>query len=201
MKAQETGRKINSYIVIIILLLMSNLSLAIYGMYSRDLSYGENIKSVYFISNDGTYKGVLAENYVTGPVEIRSHVKLFYSFMFSFTADSYEFNTNYAKDNLVDLETGVVIQRSFDANQIHSKLLRIEGGEILTVVKSEDIEIDMEKEPYRVRAYCTQYIFDGTGKSEIKFVNEFEIVASGIRRNDLNPHGLQLRKWRNIEVD
>lgn len=197
MKAQNTNTAIKR------LTTMLYLTIALLGggfivnaiMYNKIVSTLS--ESIWFRSGEQVYKGVRTDNYDVDEVEIRSHSKLFYSYMFSFGVDSYNDNLKYAKDNLIDVQTGRVIENRFQEQKLYDKLLNT-NSEIATILDSASINLDSY--PYVVTAYCTQYIYNSTGKSDLPFVNSFDVYKMD-KRTDENPHGLQIRNWKNVRVE
>jgi hypothetical protein len=159
----------------------------------------EYSEDAYMVTNEGTFRGLHEKSYRTGPVEIRTHLRSFYSTMFSFTADTYPGNIDFAKKYLVDYGTAKYLEDVLTEADLYNKILR-SNSEMVTRLDSIG-KVDFSKEPYMVTAYCTQYMIEGDKKGEIPFVNTMEIVASGIARTDENPQGLQIRNWKNVATD
>lgn len=154
-------------------------------------------KSIWFVSGEQVYKGVRLDDYQVDQVEIKSHAKLFYSFMFSFDINNYSDHIKYASDYLTDVETGRLIQNRFVDQGLYNRLVQ-SNSSIATVLDS--IHVDMNSYPYKVYAECTQYVYNTSGKSNLPFVNTFE-VHNLKKRDDNNVHGLQIRNWQNKRVE
>lgn len=184
---------------VIMLLIIGIVAVNLYWMYLYSEARNNYSDSAYFISPDMTYLGTMQHDYHMSAVEIRAMTRLFYSTMFTFSADSYHNNLKYAKENLVDYETGVYIESRFTQADMFNQLLR-SNGSLLTVLDSIG-PVDLRKEPVRVIAYCHQSVVVGEEKSNVPFINEFDVYYEGIPRTDENPFGIQIRNWRNKTTD
>ncbi len=154
-------------------------------------------ETIYFRTGERVYKGTRMDDYQVDEVEIRSHSKLFYSYQFSFGLDNYASNIEFTQNNLTDIETAKSIQNRFQDQSLYNRLVQTNSS-IATVLDSADI--NMDGYPYRVKAYCTQYIYNSTGKSSLPFVNTFDVYKKD-KRTDENIHGLEVRNWKNIRVE
>lgn len=186
---------------VIYLLILALAGVSGYSLWKINTLVDQYTNLAYVISPEMTYIGKVQRGYTVSEVELRAHARLFYSTMFSFTADNYKENVTFAKDNLVDYQTGLYIESNFTDPEVdlYNQLLRT-NGEMVTLLDSISPP-DLRKEPIEITAYCRQYLVSGEEKSEQSFVNTYQVYYSGIARTDDNPFGLQIRNWKNIKVD